>query len=351
MNAFTAKEYTCYYARVLDRDLPLAIDVISDMVTSSVIAKADVDGERDVILEEIAMHEDDPTDAVHDQFTAAVLGDSPLGRPILGTVASIKGLTRTAIAGYYRRRYTAQNTVVTVAGNVAHRDVVRMVKKAFTAAGALGDESLVPALPRIGDKRVRAPGGLSLRHPADRAGQRRARRARGLPHRPASLRPRRAEQRARRRDELAAVPGGPREAGPGVLRLQLLLALRRPRPVRRLRRLPAEEGRPGPGDLPGRGRPRRGRGHHRGGAGPGDRAAARVLRAGSRGLGLADEPARQGGARLRRAARRRRGHRPDQRRDDGRCARGRGGGPDRDPDPRGHRAVRAGPGLRRALAS
>jgi predicted Zn-dependent peptidase len=162
MNAFTAKEYTCYYARVLDRDLPLAIDVISDMVTSSLIAKADVDGERDVILEEIAMHEDDPTDAVHDQFTAAVLGDSPLGRPILGTVASIKGLSRTAIAGYYRRRYTAQNTVVTVAGNVAHRDVVRLVKKAFTAAGALGDETLAPALPRIGDRRVRAPGGLSL---------------------------------------------------------------------------------------------------------------------------------------------------------------------------------------------
>jgi predicted Zn-dependent peptidase len=162
MNAFTAKEYTCYYARVLDRDLPRAIDVISDMVTSSLIAKADVDGERDVILEEIAMHEDDPTDAVHDQFTAAVLGDSPLGRPILGTVASIKGLTRTAIAGYYRRRYTAQNTVVTVAGNVVHRDVVRMVKKAFQAAGALGDESGRPALPRIGDRRVRAPGGLSL---------------------------------------------------------------------------------------------------------------------------------------------------------------------------------------------
>ncbi len=162
MNAFTAKEYTCYYARVLDRDLPLAIDVISDMVTSSLIAKADVDGERDVILEEIAMHEDDPTDAVHDQFTQALLGDSPLGRPILGTVSSITGLSRTAIAGYYKRRYTAQNTVVTVAGNVVHADVVRMVKKAFTAAGALGDSGTLPALPRIGDKRVRAPGGLSL---------------------------------------------------------------------------------------------------------------------------------------------------------------------------------------------
>jgi predicted Zn-dependent peptidase len=162
MNAFTAKEYTCYYARVLDRDLPLAIDVISDMVTSSLISKADVDAERDVILEEIAMHEDDPTDAVHDLFTTALLGDSPLGRPILGTVESITGLSRNAIAGYYKRRYAAPNIVVTAAGNLSHREVVRLVKKAFTAAGALGAEGTPPAPPRIGARSVRAPGGLSL---------------------------------------------------------------------------------------------------------------------------------------------------------------------------------------------
>src|SRR5947199_1609040 len=81
LNAFTAKEYTCYYARVLDVDLPLAIDVICDMVTSSVLAAPDVDSERGVILEEIAMHDDDPSDAVHDAFAGAVWPDSPLGRP------------------------------------------------------------------------------------------------------------------------------------------------------------------------------------------------------------------------------------------------------------------------------
>src|SRR5213592_2231918 len=80
MNAFTAKEYTCYYARVLDADLPLAVDVVSDMVTSSLIAKADVESERGVILEEIAMHDDDPGDAVHDTFSRAVFGSAPLGR-------------------------------------------------------------------------------------------------------------------------------------------------------------------------------------------------------------------------------------------------------------------------------
>src|SRR6266705_4584036 len=89
MNAFTAKEYTCYYARVLDADLPLAIDVLSDMVTSSLIEPRDVDAERNVVLEEIAMNEDDPGDTVHEAFTAKVFGDTPLGRPILGTVESI----------------------------------------------------------------------------------------------------------------------------------------------------------------------------------------------------------------------------------------------------------------------
>src|ERR1700744_4623488 len=86
MNAFTAKDYTCYYARVLDAALPLAIDVLSDMVTGSLIEPRDVDAERNVVLEEIAMNEDDPTDTVHEAFTAQLFGDTPLGRPVLGTV-------------------------------------------------------------------------------------------------------------------------------------------------------------------------------------------------------------------------------------------------------------------------
>src|SRR5579872_5180384 len=77
MNAFTAKEYTCYYARVLDTDLPLAIDVVCDMLTGSLIAAEDVDAERGVILEEIAMTEDDPGDCVHDLFAHTMLGDTP----------------------------------------------------------------------------------------------------------------------------------------------------------------------------------------------------------------------------------------------------------------------------------
>lgn len=131
LNAFTTKEYTCYYARVLDQDLPLAIDVVSDVVTGALIRSADVEAERGVILEEIAMHEDDPGDVVHDVFADAMFGDTPLGRPILGTVESITGISRAAVNGFYRRRYRPETMVVSAAGSVDHDDVVRRVRRAF----------------------------------------------------------------------------------------------------------------------------------------------------------------------------------------------------------------------------
>ena len=148
LNAFTGKEYTCYHARVLDADVPLAIDVICDMVTSSLIPAHEVESERNVILEEIAMHDDDPDDVVHDAFVEALYGDSPIGRPITGTVDSIGALTRRQLAGHYRRRYTADNLVFAAAGNVDHTAVVRLVREAFEAADALGEADRVAALPR-----------------------------------------------------------------------------------------------------------------------------------------------------------------------------------------------------------
>jgi predicted Zn-dependent peptidase len=148
MNAFTAKEYTCYYARVLDADLPLAVDVVSDMVTSSLIASHDVEAERGVILEEIAMHDDDPSDAVHETFSRAVFGDAPLGRPVIGTVESISAMSRGAISRYYHRRYRPSSIVVAAAGNVDHGRVVRLVKQSFAEAGLLDDEGAEPDAPR-----------------------------------------------------------------------------------------------------------------------------------------------------------------------------------------------------------
>jgi predicted Zn-dependent peptidase len=152
-NAFTGKEYTCYYARVLDTDLPLAVDVISDMLTSSVITTEDVETERGVILEEIAMHDDDPGDVVHDVFTGAVFGSHPLGRPVIGTVDSISAMTRRQVHSFYRRRYQPEQIVVSAAGNLDHATVVRMVRKAFGDAGFL-DGTAEPAPPRRGERSI-----------------------------------------------------------------------------------------------------------------------------------------------------------------------------------------------------
>jgi predicted Zn-dependent peptidase len=131
-NAFTSKEYTCFYARVIDKDLPLAVDVISDLITSSVVKAVDVDAERKVVLEEIAMRDDDPSDLIHDLFLEKYYGDTPLGRPILGTVKSIKGMSRNTVFNYYRNRYKPEDLVVSVAGNVKHKNVVAMVEEALS---------------------------------------------------------------------------------------------------------------------------------------------------------------------------------------------------------------------------
>jgi predicted Zn-dependent peptidase len=131
LNAFTAKEYTCYYARVLDADLPLAIDVLADMVTNSLIEPKDVDAERGVILEEIAMNEDDPSDTVHEAFAVQLFGDTPMGRPILGSVDSISSITREQIAEHYAARYKPENLVVAAAGSLDHAQVVELTRSAF----------------------------------------------------------------------------------------------------------------------------------------------------------------------------------------------------------------------------
>jgi predicted Zn-dependent peptidase len=137
MNAFTSKEYTCFYARVIDSDLPLAIEVISDLITSSVGRAEDVEAERKVVLEEISMRDDDPSDLVHEVFSETFYGDTPLGRSILGTTESIKSLSRNAIFNYYKKRYLPQDIVVAVAGNIKHQKVVDQVIKAMSKDGFL----------------------------------------------------------------------------------------------------------------------------------------------------------------------------------------------------------------------
>ncbi|MCO7222162.1 pitrilysin family protein [Klenkia sp. PcliD-1-E] len=131
MNAFTAKEHTCYYANVLASDLPLAVTLLGDLVTDALNTAPDLESERTVVLEEIAMRDDEPADAVHDLFAGTLFGDTPLGRSVLGTVESIEALTRSDVDGWYRGRYAAPSIVVAAAGRVDHAQVLDLVQAAF----------------------------------------------------------------------------------------------------------------------------------------------------------------------------------------------------------------------------
>jgi predicted Zn-dependent peptidase len=145
MNAFTSKEYTCFWARVIDTDLPMAIDVVSDLITSSVVTALDVDAERKVVLEEIAMRDDDPSDLVHDLFSDTYYGDTAIGRPILGTVKSISDMSRATVFNYYKKKYLPQDLVVAVSGNIKHKRVVAMVEDALSRDNFL-QQSATPAI-------------------------------------------------------------------------------------------------------------------------------------------------------------------------------------------------------------
>ena len=167
-NAFTAKEYTCFHARVLDEDLPLAIDVLGDMITSSTLTPHDVEAEREVILDEIAMHDDDPEDVVTNLYAETAWRGTPLGRPIAGTAESITHLTRSQIMRFYRSKYRPENMVVAVAGNLDHATVVRNVRKAFARSGFLSDPTPRPAPPRSAARfRRAAPGEAHVTRPLE----------------------------------------------------------------------------------------------------------------------------------------------------------------------------------------
>jgi len=161
-NALTAKEHTCYYAKVRDRDLPMAVDVLADMVTSSLLDADEFERERDVILEELAMADDDPGDVAGERLSELVLGlEAPLGRPIGGTPGSITEVSRDRVAEHYREHYGAGDLVVTVAGAVDHDAVVEQLQLALVRYGW----SLDAASPRPRRDRAAQPyaaGGLTV---------------------------------------------------------------------------------------------------------------------------------------------------------------------------------------------
>ncbi|MDF2571259.1 MAG: putative zinc protease [Sporomusa sp.] len=132
LNAFTAKEYTCYYLKVLDSHSDLAMDILSDMLLASKFAEEDIERERQVVIEEVHMYEDSPDELVHDVHLETVWPSHPLGRNILGTTESIERFNRELVMEYYRNFYTPENMVIAAAGNISHEELVELASRYFS---------------------------------------------------------------------------------------------------------------------------------------------------------------------------------------------------------------------------
>jgi predicted Zn-dependent peptidase len=145
IDAFTSREYTCYYGRVLDQHLAQAIDLLMDIVFNARLREEDVEVERQVILEEIKSTEDNPEEYIHDLFVREIWKDHPLGRPICGTNESIRVIERDQIVGYYHHAYQPANILVTAAGNIKHEDLIRQLgQPLFPAGPAISDGEREP---------------------------------------------------------------------------------------------------------------------------------------------------------------------------------------------------------------
>ena len=134
MNAFTTKEYTAFYTRLLDDDLDLGLDILCDIITAPAFRPDEIESERQVILEEILMHEDEPSELVHDLFIEALFPDHPIGREVLGTAETISALSRDAIAGHFLAHYRPPNLVLAAAGNLHHDEVAAGLERRMSPA-------------------------------------------------------------------------------------------------------------------------------------------------------------------------------------------------------------------------
>ena len=145
-NAFTSKEYTCFWARLLDQDLATGLDVLSEILQRPAFRPHEIDAERQVVIEEINMYEDDPNDVTFENFTRAVFAEHDLEEPVLGSRESIRAMTRDDIDAYWKRRYGAGSMVVAAAGSVDHGAFVDLVSQRFGEwSGEAVDHDLAPA--------------------------------------------------------------------------------------------------------------------------------------------------------------------------------------------------------------
>ncbi|HZY09860.1 MAG TPA: pitrilysin family protein, partial [Bacteroidota bacterium] len=131
LNAFTSKEHTCFYARILDDQLPKAVDVISELVQCPIFDKKEIEKEKQVVLEELKNLEDDPDDLIHDYFDSHIYHKHPLGYPVIGKAENIKSFTKGKLRDYIRRHYVPDRMVVAAAGNCKHEEVVELVERYF----------------------------------------------------------------------------------------------------------------------------------------------------------------------------------------------------------------------------
>jgi predicted Zn-dependent peptidase len=138
LNAFTSKEYTCYYARSLDEHLKRALDTVLDLILDPSLPEREIEKEKEVVLEEMKMYEDAPEDLIFDRFEESVYRGDPLGRPVLGFPETVRGFTRDALVGYMRRNYAPSRLAIAVAGNIEHRRVVDLVASMTDVSGPAG---------------------------------------------------------------------------------------------------------------------------------------------------------------------------------------------------------------------
>jgi len=135
LNAFTTKEFTCFHARVLGDDVPMTMEIIADMLSNASLSDDDLEAERQVVLEEIAMHEDTPDDIVYDLFHETMWPSHPLGRRVQGFGDTIAGMSRQSILGFYREHYAASSVVVSAAGAVDHAPIADLAVRVFPGSG------------------------------------------------------------------------------------------------------------------------------------------------------------------------------------------------------------------------
>ena len=213
MDAFTGKETICFNIKVLDEHLPVAIDILSDLVLNPTFDPKDITREKGVILEEIKMDEDNPDYLVHEIFTQNFWKDHPLGKPILGTKETVRSFEQEKLFDFYRQRFSPNNMIISAAGNLNHHAFVELIKDRFSTLAARAQRLPFACADHSGtrdhQKQEVAGTGAAL-----------SRRA-FTPHlRRKALRLLRAEYRSGRRHEFAALPEDPRRAGPGVFDLQ-----------------------------------------------------------------------------------------------------------------------------------